>query len=489
MAVELLILTFVIIILLMAIGAAIYAFIKLKKWKDSNKETREIIEKTNKLNDETNKLLQEFRSDFKLLENDLVTLKADFKNSVENIEKEIKNFKEELNPKIENFINNYDKKFSSAVESWETKAQENHDALDKILKEGVNNNTNITNKFVLDFSEALNTKFEGLDVKIDTKLTEIEDAFKKRFENEMTAKLKEHFANVTNTMSELSKNLTKFETVQDSVKNVEKIFSNVKSFGAFGEKFAQDLIEESFGKTDSLVEIQKQFVVSDSETNEEKTYKPDFSIKVFDVNGESRNLFLDAKFPLQKWKDLTSALEEGNKSKVETASKNLTSAIKNNIKDIKRYVDQIETSIDFAIMFLPSEGLYAWFTTNNILVSLARENNIVVCGPTTLVAIINTIKTINEVAAYSYNSLELVKQAKTLKKSVTALLTDIEDAKKWGQRSVDTLTKAVGKSSTVFKNIENVGKFEKFLPDVEIPNSSHVLVSPSGIDEVGTDKE
>jgi DNA recombination protein RmuC len=169
------------------------------------------------------------------------------------------------------------------------------------------------------------------------------------------------------------------------VGGLQKVLANVKTRGGWGEVQLGSLLEQ--------VLTPDQFA-RNVKTREESGEHVDFAIKLpGDENGAPVWLPIDAKFPTEDYQRLVAAQEQGDLGAVDDAMKSLETQLKRSAKDIcQKYINPPRTT-DFALMFLPTEGLYAEAIRRVGLVEqVQRDCRVVFAGPTTLAAVLNSLQ-------------------------------------------------------------------------------------------------
>src|SRR5207247_8172223 len=169
------------------------------------------------------------------------------------------------------------------------------------------------------------------------------------------------------------------------VGGLQKVLSNVKMRGGWGEVQLGALLEQLL--------TPEQFA-KNVKTRDESADHVEFAIKLpGDENGEPVWLPIDAKFPTEDYQRLVAAQEKGDVAMVDEAMKKLESQLKRCAKDIcEKYINPPQTT-DFALMFLPTEGLYAEAIRRFGLVEqVQRDCRVIFAGPTTLAALLNSLQ-------------------------------------------------------------------------------------------------
>ncbi len=182
------------------------------------------------------------------------------------------------------------------------------------------------------------------------------------------------------------KGLGEMQTLASGVGDLKKVLTNVKTRGTWGEIQLGNLLEQILSPEQYAKNVATKLGSND---------RVEFAIKLpgKERSGEVVWLPLDAKFPQEDYQRLVEAAEQGNPQLVEEVGRMLETRIKNEARTIKeKYLDPPRTT-DFAIMFLPTEGLYAEVIRRVGLTDvLQREYRVTVAGPTTLAAILNSLQ-------------------------------------------------------------------------------------------------
>jgi len=176
------------------------------------------------------------------------------------------------------------------------------------------------------------------------------------------------------------------KTLAQDVGGLKKVLSNVKHRGGVGEVQLEMLLEQILAPDQYAANVK---------TKEGSNDLVEFAIKLPGRDDQQSHVYLpiDAKFPKDAYDQLVDAYDSGEVGAIDAANKNLENTIKKMAKDIKdKYVDPPNTT-DFAILFLPFESIYAEvIRRSNLLEYLQRETKVIVTGPTTLAAILNSLQ-------------------------------------------------------------------------------------------------
>lgn len=213
-----------------------------------------------------------------------------------------------------------------------------------------------------------------------------------KLEKTLQTRLQASFETVSKQLESVNRGLGEMQTVARDVGSLNKVLSGTKTRGIMGELQLGQIIEDIL--TPSQYEREFATVSGSSE-------RVEYAVKLPGrTEGDYIYLPIDSKFPLADYYRLEDAYESGDKDQIDLHRKNLLAAIKRFAKDIQsKYLNPPETT-NFGVLFLPTEGLYSEVVRNPIFFDdLRRQENIVVAGPTTLSALLNSLsvgfKTLN----------------------------------------------------------------------------------------------
>jgi DNA recombination protein RmuC len=276
-----------------------------------------------------------------------------------------------------------------------------------------------------DLQEDNSLKLEAMRKTVDEKLHET-----------LEKRLGESFEIVTKQLIEVQKGLGEMQTLATGVGDLKKVLSNVKTRGMLGEIQLGNILEQI---------LAPEQYEADVRTKKGSANQVEFAIKLPGKEDHMDNVYLpiDAKFPQEDYTRLQTAYDLGDTQMIETANKALVQAIKKFAKDIRdKYLDPPNTT-DFGIMFLPVEGLYAEIVRQpKVIEQLQREYKIIVTGPTTLAAILNSLQ-------MGFRTLAIQKRSSEVWQVLGAVKTEFA---KFG----DVLEKAQKKITEANKELDNL---------------------------------
>ncbi len=219
------------------------------------------------------------------------------------------------------------------------------------------------------------------------KLDEVRELVAEKLQGTLEAKLGESFRLVSDRLEQVHKGLGEMQTLAAGVGDLKRVLANVKTRGTWGEVQLQQLLDQV------LAPEQYETNVATREGSNERV---EFAIRMPGRGATERDTVLlpiDAKFPLEDYQRLVEASERGEQEAVEAAGHQLENRVKQFARDIRdKYLNPPRTT-EFGILFLPTEGLHAEVLRRAGLVDLIqRECRVVICGPTTLWALLNSLQ-------------------------------------------------------------------------------------------------
>jgi len=244
--------------------------------------------------------------------------------------------------------------------------------------------------------EELTQSFESVRSIVDSRLRQLQEDNAKqidkmratvdeKLQSTLERRLGESFKLVSDRLEQVHRGLGAMQQLASDVGGLQKVLANVKTRGGWGEVQLGNLLEQ--------VLTPDQFA-RNVKTREESGEHVEFAIKLpGDENGAPVWLPIDAKFPTEDYQRLLAAQDKGEIGAVESAAKNLETQLKKSAKDIcAKYINPPRTT-DFALMFLPTEGLFAEAVRRiGLAEQVQRECRVVFAGPTTLAALLNSLQ-------------------------------------------------------------------------------------------------
>lgn len=243
-----------------------------------------------------------------------------------------------------------------------------------------------TNEMQREKFEAMNRQQDILVKSTEKQLDEMRIMVEEKLQKTLNERIGQSFELVRSQLENVQKGLVEMKNLAEDVGGLKKVLGNVKTRGTFGEIQLAALLEQMLSPEQYEANVK---------TRKNATEFVEFAIKLpgKDNGRDVVYLPIDAKFPKDVYEQYMNAYEEGDTTRIESTSKQLEITIKRMAKDIhEKYVEPPFTT-DFAIMFLPFESIYAEVIRRTSLVeTLQKDFKIVVTGPTTLGAILNSLQ-------------------------------------------------------------------------------------------------
>ena len=215
------------------------------------------------------------------------------------------------------------------------------------------------------------------------KLDEMKDVVDRKLSETLNKRMTESFKLVNDRLQEVYKGLGEMQNLAKGVGDLKKVLSNVKSRGVLGEIQLGAILEEIL----SPEQYEKNVA-----TKKESQNVVEYAIKLPVNDEECVYLPIDSKFPGDTYANLRDAYESGNADAVQRSAKALIDTLKKEARDIRdKYID-VPNTTDFAIMFLPFEGLYSEVVNRGLIETLQRDFKVNVAGPSTMAALLNSLQ-------------------------------------------------------------------------------------------------
>jgi DNA recombination protein RmuC len=305
--------------------------------------------------------------------------------------------------------------------------------------------------------DTLDQQLQQLQKTNAAKLDEMRQTVDEKLQTTLEARLSESFKQVAERLEQVHQGLGQMKTLAQGVGDLQRVLSNVKTRGIFGEVQLEALLEQVL----TIEQYGKQV-----ETKPRSNQRVDFAIKLPGRSDDGATVWLpiDAKFPREDYERLLDAQDRADVVGAEAAAKAMEVRIRTEAKSIAESYLAPPHTTDFAILFLPVEGLYAEVLRRPGLMDLLqRDYRVTLAGPTTLLAILNSLH-------MGFRTLALEKQASEVWKVLGAVKTEFDRYGEWVakvreqvQKAADTLDRADTRS----KQMRRVLKGVEALPEAE----------------------
>ncbi len=316
--------------------------------------------------------------------------------------------------------------------------------------------------------EVLEEKIRYLQEDNNKKLEQMRATVDEKLHATLEQRLGESFKLVSDRLEAVHKGLGEMQSLAAGVGDLKRVLTNVKSRGTWGEIQLESILEqiltsEQYGKNVC--------------TKKNSTERVEFALK---LPGRNENLDavwlpIDSKFPQEDYQRLIDAQERADLPMVEEAAKALEARVKACAKDIRdKYIDPPDTT-DFAVMFLPTEGLYAEVLRRHGLCEILQtEYRVVVSGPMTLIALLNSLQMGFRTLAIEKRSSEVWTLLGAVKTEFNKFGIILDKTQKKLQEATNTIETAAKKTRTIQRKLKNV-------QELSVGEASEILDDPSSM--------
>lgn len=353
-----------------------------------------------------------------------------------------------------------EEKISSLITRTDINNKANREELSKNIKEFQAS----FDKSVESFNTIQKEKFGILEIKqneliqgTEKKLEQMRHTVDEKLQKTLNERLSQSFETVGKQLQSVQEGLGEMKTLANDVGGLKKVLSNVKTRGGVGEVQLEMLLEQILAPDQYDKNVKTKKGSSDS---------VEFAIKLPGKDDNNRPVYLpvDAKFPKDAYENLLIAYDSTDAKLIESATKSFDNAVKSMARDISdKYIDPPNTT-DFGIMFMPFESIYAEVVRKaSLLEDLQRNYKIIVTGPTTLAAILNSLQMGFRTLAIQKRSSEVWMVLAAVKKEFQTFGGMLQKAQNNIQTGLNQLDDVVGKRTRAI---------ERKLRGVEVHNPS-----------------
>ena len=230
--------------------------------------------------------------------------------------------------------------------------------------------------------KSMRTKQENMLFILKEQLEEIRGTVDEKLQTTLEKRISESFKTVSSQLEQVYKGLGEMQSLANDVGGLKKIMSGVKTRGNLGEYQLAAILAEILAPEQYATNVA---------TVPKSSERVEFAVKLPREDG-TVYLPIDSKFPAETYAQLRDAQESGDRRAVEAAYKNLEAVIKSEAKDIRTKYVAVPYTTNFAIMFLPAEGLYAEVVSRGMVELLQRDYQVNVAGPSTMAALLNSLQ-------------------------------------------------------------------------------------------------
>ncbi len=317
-------------------------------------------------------------------------------------------------------------------------------------------------------------KINALRLENERQLDEMRKTVDRRLSESLDKKLDTSFAQVSERLESVYKGLGEMHTLAAGVGDLKKVLTNVKTRGIWGEMQLGSLIRQTLAP--GQYEENAAVVPGSSE-------RVEFAIRLPDRSGGTVLLAVDSKFPQEDYIRLAEASQAGDAAAAEAARKALMQRLKTEARKISsKYISPPYTA-DFAVMFLPVEGLYSEAVQYPELVeALQREDRIVLAGPGTFAAMLNTLQMGFRTMAIEKRSSEVWHLLGEIKTDFTRFAEILEATRRRLDQAGETIDSAMSRTRTIRKKLSGLEEYTG-LPAVPEDTSGASAGMPAPVEQ------
>lgn len=257
-------------------------------------------------------------------------------------------------------------------------------------------------------------------------------------------KLSESYARISDRLEKMHKSVGEMQALSESVSDIRRVFTNVKLRGTWGETQLNALLEQMLAP-DQYVRSCKLDPLGNTLV--------DFAIRLPSVSGDTL-LPVDSKFPVEEYERLCESSEKGDWAGTELARKNLERAVRVQAESIaKKYILPPATT-DFAVLYLPSEALYAEILKMAGLADFLHKRRIILSGPSNFAALLSLLQTGFRTAAIEKRSGELVRTLEQFRMEFARFAEGLDKAKRKLQEAQDSVESAAKRTDVIGRQLD-----------------------------------
>ena len=269
-----------------------------------------------------------------------------------------------------------------------------------------------------------------------------------KLQQTLERKLNESFRQVSQQLEQVYKGLGEMQSLASGVGDLKKVLSNVKTRGVLGEIQLGAILEQL---------LTPEQYATNVATKKGSAANVEYAIRLPGSDGAPEWLPIDAKFPLDAYEQVLKAYDTADAAQVESAVKQLKARVKSFANDVQsKYIDPPNTT-DFAILFIPVEGLYAELVRAGMVEELQRDYKVTLAGPTTMSALLNSLQMGFRTLAIQKRSGEVWKVLGAVKTAFENFATVLESTQNRLNQANAELDKLVGvRTRQIQRTLKNV---------------------------------
>ena len=303
------------------------------------------------------------------------------------------------------------------------------------LNEQITNRNDTLQKTVNDMLIQIDRKVNQMQENNNKKLDEMKATVDEKLQKTLEDKISQSFKLVSERLEQVYKGLGEMQNLATGVGDLKKVLTNVKSRGILGEIQLGAILEQILSPEQYETNVA---------TKPKSTNVVEFAVKLPGNDDGIVYLPIDSKFPGDAYSNLLEAYDSGDQDRIDTCSKELVRMIKVCAKDIREKYIYPPFTTEFGIMFLPFEGLYAEVVRRGLIEELQDKYKIVIAGPTTMAALLNSLQMGFKTLAIQKRTSEVWQVLGAVKTEFDNFAAVLSDTQKRLEQANDSLDKLVG---------------------------------------------
>jgi DNA recombination protein RmuC len=323
---------------------------------------------------------------------------------------------------------------------------------------------NTLQKTVNDMLVQIDTKVNQMQENNNKKLDEMKTTVDEKLQKTLEDKISQSFKLVSERLEQVYKGLGEMQNLATGVGDLKKVLTNVKSRGVLGEIQLGAILEQILSPEQYEINVT---------TKPNSSNFVEFAVKLPGDEDGVVYLPIDSKFPGDAYANLVDAYESGDPERIDSCVKILIQVIKNCAKDIKEKYLYPPYTTDFGIMFLPFEGLYAEVLRHGLIEELQDKYKVVIAGPTTMAALLNSLQMGFKTLAIQKRSSEVWKILGAVKTEFDTFAAVLSDTQKRLEQANDNLDKLVGvRTRQIQRKLNSVTSLEEIESKIKLDDSN-----------------
>ena len=346
--------------------------------------------------------------------------------------------------------------FRKELTDMSQKQQENADALRGEIKKEIESFRETIESFRLAMSEGLDKMRENVDDHLERmragnekKLDEMRQTVDEKLEKTLHKRIEASFGNVAKRLEDVQKGLGKMESVSDTMGDLQRVLARAPIRGRMGEEMLEDILRDTLAP-DQYEKNWKADALSGESV--------EFAIKIPQSSGDHLWLPVDSKFPLEDYEHYARAMEEGDKEEAGKRQKKIIRSFEMSAKTIQeKYITPSAKSTEFAVMFVPNEGLYSVLVNEpGFSRKLQQQYRVTAAGPHNFHLLTSTIRVGMQLFAISEQSSEVREVLGLVKNEFEAFGKMLDKAQKHLRHANQSIDDTRTKSESMQKKLRSV---------------------------------